>query len=231
MITSATSAPAAASSATAASGTPPLVQPGGAMGKDEFLKLLVAQMKNQDPMNPMQGEQMAAHLAQFSSLEQLININTQLGAQQASQAALAQSLNSGMALNALGKNVLAVSDQVVVPEGGGASVPVLVGAAGGTATLRLYNEQGVEVGSRSLGALPGGRQDVALESAAADLPPGTYRYKVEVTDAAGAAVAVQSFVRGRVDGIQYGPNGPVFSLGPITVPLGAVAEITTSSES
>ena len=49
-----------------------------ALGKDEFLKLLVAQMKNQDPMNPMDGQQMAAQLAQFSSVEQLINANDTL---------------------------------------------------------------------------------------------------------------------------------------------------------
>ncbi len=49
-----------------------------ALGKDEFLKLLVAQMKNQDPMNPMDGQQMAAQLAQFSSVEQLISANDTL---------------------------------------------------------------------------------------------------------------------------------------------------------
>lgn len=49
-----------------------------ALGKDEFLKLLVAQMKNQDPMNPMDGQQMAAQLAQFTSVEQLINANDTL---------------------------------------------------------------------------------------------------------------------------------------------------------
>lgn len=51
---------------------------GGKMGKDEFLKLLVAQMKNQDPLNPMDGQQMAAQLAQFSSVEQLVNANDTL---------------------------------------------------------------------------------------------------------------------------------------------------------
>ncbi len=51
---------------------------GGAMGKNEFLKLLVAQMSNQDPLNPMDGKEMAAQLAQFSSVEQLLNINTKL---------------------------------------------------------------------------------------------------------------------------------------------------------
>ena len=48
------------------------------MGKDQFLKLLVAQMKNQDPESPMDGTQMAAQLAQFSTVEQLQNANTTL---------------------------------------------------------------------------------------------------------------------------------------------------------
>ena len=46
--------------------------------KDMFLKLLVAQMKNQDPMNPASPDQLAAQLAQFSSLEQLVGINEKL---------------------------------------------------------------------------------------------------------------------------------------------------------
>ena len=53
---------------------------GGAMGKDQFVKLLITQMKNQDPMNPMDGKDLAAQLAQFSSVEQLININAKLDA-------------------------------------------------------------------------------------------------------------------------------------------------------
>jgi flagellar basal-body rod modification protein FlgD len=49
------------------------------MGKDDFLKLLVAQMKNQDPMNPSSNEDLVMQLAQFSSIEQTQNMNESLG--------------------------------------------------------------------------------------------------------------------------------------------------------
>ncbi len=48
------------------------------IGKDVFLKMLVAQLKNQNPLNPMDGTDFAAQLAQFSSLEQLTNMSAQM---------------------------------------------------------------------------------------------------------------------------------------------------------
>ena len=50
----------------------------GMLGKDDFLKLLVAQLKNQDPLAPQDGAQFATQLAQFNSLDQLVSINTRL---------------------------------------------------------------------------------------------------------------------------------------------------------
>ena len=67
------------------------------MGKDEFLLLLVTQMRHQDPMNPMDGQQFAAQLAQFSSVEQLINIDRTLAASGEMNSLLAQGVNSGVA--------------------------------------------------------------------------------------------------------------------------------------
>jgi flagellar basal-body rod modification protein FlgD len=49
--------------------------PNGAMGKDAFMKMLVAQMQNQDPMSPQDNQAMVAQLAQFSSLEQMQQLN------------------------------------------------------------------------------------------------------------------------------------------------------------
>lgn len=70
-------------------------QAGGELGKNEFLTMLVAQMQNQDPMEPMDNAEMTAQLAQFSALEQMENLNSQFeGFQQSSTAAMSL-MNSG----------------------------------------------------------------------------------------------------------------------------------------
>jgi flagellar basal-body rod modification protein FlgD len=51
-------------------------EPGGEMGKDQFMQLLVVQMQNQDPLDPVDNKELIAQLAQFSALEQMQNLNT-----------------------------------------------------------------------------------------------------------------------------------------------------------
>lgn len=91
--------------------------PGGALGKDAFMKLLVAQLKNQDPMNPQDGQQMAAQLAQFTSVEQLQKLNETMTAGAAGQGAMLEALTSGMTLNAVGKTVEVDPSRVTGPDG------------------------------------------------------------------------------------------------------------------
>ncbi|TYP77651.1 flagellar hook assembly protein FlgD [Paenibacillus methanolicus] len=66
------------------------------LGKDEFLKILVTQLKNQDPMQPMQDTDFIAQMAQFSSVEQLMNMSENMGK---------LSQNLGLASSMIGKNV------------------------------------------------------------------------------------------------------------------------------
>lgn len=74
------------------------------LGKDDFLKLLITQLQNQDPTSPMENTQFIAQMAQFSSLEQMTNMSTEF-------TKLANMLNSGEAVSLLGKSVEVASGE------------------------------------------------------------------------------------------------------------------------
>ena len=79
------------------------------MGKDQFLKILITQLQNQDPMQPMEDKEFIAQMAQFSSVEQLMNISTQL-------TSLNQSL--GSASNLIGKSITWTDSTTLLPVSG-----------------------------------------------------------------------------------------------------------------
>ncbi len=68
------------------------------LGKDEFLKLLITELKYQDPTNPMQDREFISQMSQFSSLEQMLNLNNQMGS-------LMSSLSFNSSFDLLGKGV------------------------------------------------------------------------------------------------------------------------------
>jgi len=214
-----------------ASGVAPFgAQPpaGGFLGKEEFLQLLVAQMRHQDPLNPMDGTEFVSQLAEFSSVEKLIEINDRLAFQGEIQQALIQAHNASTAVGLIGKTVLAVTDRIGVEGGAGQNVTIQLASPGTSGTIRLYDESGNEVASRTLGPLASGRQTLDLSDLTEDLPDGVYRIKVEILDASGASVPVAMYTNARVSGVRYGLEGPVLMAGGgLVIPLGNVVEITS----
>ncbi len=114
------------------------------LGKDDFLKLFVAQLQHQDPMNPMADGEFMGQMASFSTLEQITNVAS-------ANETMASSLGMSQALNLLGKTVTYVDDldvshtgtvQKVVTEGGVARLTI--GGAEGIAPSAI-----VEVDSAS----------------------------------------------------------------------------------
>ncbi len=221
------STPATGSTGSTATATPPS-NPKAAMGKNEFLKLLVAQLQHQDPLAPSDGSQMAAQLAQFSSLEQLQNINGTLSTQSAAQGSVMAAMQASAAMSTLGKTVVAVGDQFNAPQGTdprGLTVRANVGSLGGTGTLQIMDAAGTVIGTRDLGAVRGGTQEFTLGTAANGLPTGNYHYAISVKDGAGNAVDVSTFTSVKVDSVQSTASGMVLSGGGITIPFGQVTEV------
>lgn len=86
--------------------------PSREMDKEAFLRLLVTQLSNQDPLNPTEGAEFAAQLAQFTSVEQLTNINSALESQAEASEWLAQGMQSGVAADLIGRHITASDPQV-----------------------------------------------------------------------------------------------------------------------
>jgi flagellar basal-body rod modification protein FlgD len=198
--------------------------PGGKLGKNEFLKLLVTQLRYQDPMNPLQGEEMAAQLAQFSSLEQLVNIGDALKTQQTSNDALVAAVTNNTAMSTIGKEVTAVGDQVYLPEDGKATVSCTT-AGSGQGTLTITDSNGKVLGTRNLGYVGAGANTFDVGTAGAGLKEGGYKYYIDVKGGDGKAVEVETYTTARVDGITYGNDGALLTAGPLRIKPGAIVKI------
>jgi flagellar basal-body rod modification protein FlgD len=115
--------------------TPSQVQrnTGGALGKDDFLKLMVAQLQHQDPMNPMQDSDMMGQMASFSTLEQITNMA-------AANQTIASNLTSTGAIGLLGRTVTYTDSEDISHTG----VVTKVTTAGGSPSLTVAGVDGVD---------------------------------------------------------------------------------------
>jgi flagellar basal-body rod modification protein FlgD len=202
--------------------------PGSTLDKNAFLTLLITQMQHQDPLNPTASDQMAAELAQFSSLEQLQTMNTTLTGQAATTGNLITSIQTSAALGTLGKTVVATGDAVILPDGTDPTsiqVNATVNGADGTGVLTITDDSGTVVGTRDLGALSAGPLTIPLGSAAKGLAAGNYHFAIRVTDATGVATPATTYCSGKVDSVQATANGPVLISGTMAIPFANVVEI------
>jgi flagellar basal-body rod modification protein FlgD len=199
-----------------------------ALGKDDFLKLLIVQLQNQDPMDPMKGTEFATQLAQFSSVEQLSNISSSLTESISANQVMTQSINNALASTMIGKSVKASSDSFNVTESGEMNLGYTVAKDAATVTVKIFDGAGTLVRTMTIaGAKQGdgtavwdGRDDHGKKVAA-----GTYSFSVEAVDSAKTAITATSFVTGTVSGIRFKSTGTVFVVDGVEIPLSQIIEI------
>ena len=187
----------------------------GVVGKDDFLKMMIAQLKNQDPLNPLDGTDFTAQLAQFSSLEQLSNMNSQLEVLGMYQS----SLNNAQSVSLIGREVTAHGDSVTI-EGETAGIPYRLSEYADSVAVSIYDDEGRLVDTIETGSQDEGDHSITWDCG--DVAPGSYTFSVSATDAAGEAVPVDTLITGRVTGVTFREGFPFLSVAGHTIPLGDV---------
>lgn len=198
------------------------------LGKDDFLNLLVAQLQNQDPLNPMDSTQFTSQLAQFSSLEQLSNINSGLTRLQDSQEGNAQSLAVGY----IGKHVLADGDVVMLKAAGGTDLHFELSSDAAAAQINIYDAAGEYVRTLETGALAAGRQALTWDGkdgSGRRINAGPYSFEVLAVDADGSMVKANPLVSTPVIGVRFEDGRPLLLTEGQAIPMEDVREVFTSS--
>lgn len=198
---------------------------GPVLGKDDFLKLLVTQLRNQDPLSPLDGAEFSAQLAQFSSVEQLIEIGSKLDAQAASIAQGAMTTQTMLGTTLIGRDVTLRGATLGVSPGETPRVAIELGAAAESVTIDVLGADGKSLGSQVFEGLGRGRATLLLD--ALDLPPGAYSYKVTAVNGDNAPVPVESFMIGRVEGVSFAGGQVVLRINGRLVPMLDIVEVVT----
>jgi flagellar basal-body rod modification protein FlgD len=203
---------------------------GKGMGQDSFLKLLVAQLKNQDPLNPQQNYEFVAQLAQFSSLEQSVGINSRLD-----QLALQnQGLQNSQVVALVGK-VATVKGNIVALKGQGQPVSIsfkLDGAAK-SANVVIRDQSGrtvrtLDVGARAAGNVTlawNGQSDSGLPQ-----PAGPYQVTVTAKSDTDLPVTLTQQSSGTIRSVSFEQGFPVLQLDSgVTAPVGDLVSVSPSA--
>lgn len=193
------------------------------IGRDEFLKIFLAQMRYQDPMSPMEGTEFTAQLAQFSSLEQLFNANQHLESIKSVQ----DEAIRFQSLDLIGKDILAKGDLLWLSEGETTDGAFqLRGQA--VCTVIVKDEFGTPVRRIPLGIRGAGQHDFQWDGRddnGKTQAPGPYYFDVMAIGESGEGIPVDTMVRGRVGRVNLQGEAPVIYLGEVPVQISQILDI------
>lgn len=198
------------------------------LGKDDFLELLVAKLSNQDPMNPVQDEDFVAQLAQFSSLEQLSNMNDNLLQDIQWNYMLSQTISNTMATSLIGRSVKADSSMIYLETAGTADLSIDLDRTASEVTITIRDQNGNTVRTITEKGLDAGEHLIkwdGLDNNGVQAAGGGYTVSVSAVDAEGNEFSPDQFIEGKVKGITYRDGMALLNINGQDLPLASVLEV------
>lgn len=197
-------------SSAGAAATPAVSAGSGSESEQRFLKLLVTQLNNQDPLNPLDNAQLTSQLAQMSTVSGIEKLNS------AFQAMLDQSGSSQVLQSAsmIGRSVLVPGSEVALKKGVDVPFAIDMTQAADLVKVTVTNAAGDTVRTFELGALPLGVKTLSwngLNDAGAAVIDGAYKINV-VAVSGNAKVAASALTYSSVTSVSQGANGVALQL-------------------
>lgn len=194
------------------------------MNKDDFMKLLVAQLKYQDPLKPQDATAMLDQLSQLTLVEQSYNTNTAL------QNLLTSQNNSATmsSVSFIGKDVKANGNAIPFDGTSAASMQFNLSAAVDSAQIDISDSNGNVVRTISATALNQGDSSVSWDGRDSNgnlLSAGAYTFSVKGTTADGSTVIATTYTAGRIDGVSLVDGTPLLTIGAATISLSDVISV------
>lgn len=196
----------------------------GTLTQEDFFNLFVAQLKYQNPLEPMDNYQMATQMAQLGSMESLNNMNLSLQNMAANQV----SMSSLQASELIGRKVEATGN-VLSKENGAVSEGTYQLSKPGKVTVRIYNAEGTLLRTLEEGVKDTSKQKVVWDGKSQEgekLPDGTFPFKISATDENGQSISVSSSMVGIVTGISFENGVTYLKLGSQKITLSNITAIT-----
>lgn len=191
--------------------------------QDRFLKLLVTQLKNQDPLNPMDNAQMTSQMAQMSTVSGIERLNSTLNS-------LVDNIGTSQSMQAasmIGKGVLVPGSQLTLSNGA-AYAGINLASAADQVTLKIMDSSGNVIQTEKLGAHDAGVFNIAWDGVLADgtkATDGNYKFSVEAVQG-GNKVTATALQIGTVSALVRSSNGFLLDLGALgTVDFSDVQQI------
>ena len=194
------------------------------LGKNEFLELLVAQLNNQNPLEPQENGEFIAQLAQFSQVEGIEKLNTSMGSllsgYQSSQALQASSL--------VGRKVIVPTEKAVVDTSETFKGSLVLPVTSSNVYVNVYDSAGKAVSRVNLGQQAAGNVSFmwdGKDSSGNLLPPGTYKFEAQATYGS-ETKGLYTMLPANVDSVTLGGNELMLNLAGLgNVPLSQVQVI------
>lgn len=200
----------AATSASSALGASAVSAGSGSDSEQRFLKLLVTQLNNQDPLNPLDNAQLTSQLAQMSTVSGIEKLNSAFAAMLA-QTGASQVLQSA---SMIGRTVLVPGAELAMKKGAETPFAVDMAQSADSVKVSITNAAGATVRSFDLGALPQGVKTLSwdgLDDAGAALADGAYRVNVAAVTGE-AKVEASTLTYAGVASVSQGPAGVALEL-------------------